>query len=63
MKPSKLPAGYFFTILQDSKWYEYRVMRMRDTCQQELIGGGVCRSKRDAERSARKQIEAFSHAA
>jgi hypothetical protein len=45
---------YEFAVIEDGGWYQY-VIRIAKT--QQNIAGGICRTRKAAEREARQRIE------
>jgi hypothetical protein len=45
---------YEFAVIEDGGWYQY-VIRVAKT--QQNIAGGICRTRKAAEKEARQRIE------
>jgi hypothetical protein len=55
MKPQQHTTPYEFAVIPDGDgWYQY-VIRIART--QENIAGGICRTRKAAEKEARQRIE------
>jgi hypothetical protein len=53
MKPQQHTTPYEFAVIEDGGWYQY-VIRIART--KENIAGGICKTRKAAEREARQRI-------
>jgi len=54
MKPQQHNTPYEFAVIEDGGWYQY-VIRIAKT--RENVAGGICKTRKAAEKEARQRIE------
>jgi hypothetical protein len=54
MKQQHSTNPYEFAVIEDGGWYQYVIRTVKT---QQNIAGGICRTRKAAEKEARQRIE------